>query len=320
PCTTGECEAQLWAFIDSQGILNDENAPRVHWIAAESLEAALHYMRLRHNDSSITEVRFLGRVEDGRGYWHGCRPVSHPRSSNRTCRFPASGFPTGFVADSRAGLTHRSPEPEHPQLSVDPLPRKLSGALRGHLVPPSQKMPHTFLHMFIEHFVSPRRAPEAEVRFPASHLLVQPIPHFFPWPHIAGLEMLSHFLFDPVHALLRRTISDVLPPRAPAEVRPEGITQKVELLFTSVPYARLPLVERQPQPRHHRLHPTQCLFRFSATENHEVVRVRHDARLKLLPTFGLFPSLQHPVHVQIREQRTDHTSLWSAAIIALPAR
>ena len=26
------------------------------------------------------------------------RPVSHPRSSNRTCGFPASGFPTGFIA------------------------------------------------------------------------------------------------------------------------------------------------------------------------------------------------------------------------------
>jgi len=28
-------------------------------------------------------------------------PVSHPRSSNRTCGFPASGFPTGFVAGTR---------------------------------------------------------------------------------------------------------------------------------------------------------------------------------------------------------------------------
>ena len=34
---------------------------------------------------------------------HG-RPGSHPRSSNRTCRFPASGFPTGFFADSRKRL------------------------------------------------------------------------------------------------------------------------------------------------------------------------------------------------------------------------
>ncbi len=37
----------------------------------------------------------LGRVEDGRG---GVSSVSRPRSSNRTCRFPASGFPTGFTA------------------------------------------------------------------------------------------------------------------------------------------------------------------------------------------------------------------------------
>ncbi len=29
------------------------------------------------------------------------RPVSHPRSSNRTCGFPASGFPTGFIVGIR---------------------------------------------------------------------------------------------------------------------------------------------------------------------------------------------------------------------------
>ena len=31
------------------------------------------------------------------------RPVSHPRSSNRTCRFPASGFPTGFTVAAHGG-------------------------------------------------------------------------------------------------------------------------------------------------------------------------------------------------------------------------
>src|SRR5215203_690346 len=40
------------------------------------------------------------RVEDGRGslglVWQ--RSVSRPRSSNRTCGFPASGFPTGFTS------------------------------------------------------------------------------------------------------------------------------------------------------------------------------------------------------------------------------
>ena len=62
PGTTGACEAQLWTFIGSPGILHDDNDPQVHWVAAESLEAALRYMRLRHDDSMIREARFLGMI------------------------------------------------------------------------------------------------------------------------------------------------------------------------------------------------------------------------------------------------------------------
>src|SRR5271169_3521772 len=104
--------------------------------------------------------------------------------------------------------------------------------------------------------------------------------------------MLSHFLFDPIHALLRRTTANVLPPCAPAEVRAECITQKVEPLLTGVSNARLRLVESQPQPRQRAARPAQCLVRFAATEDHEVVRIRHDSRLKLFSPFGLLPSLQ----------------------------
>ena len=50
------------------------------------------------------------------------RSVSRPRSSNRTCRFPASGFPTGFVADPR--------RPKGPLRRAVQLPRK-SSELRG---------------------------------------------------------------------------------------------------------------------------------------------------------------------------------------------
>ena len=35
------------------------------------------------------------------------RPVSHPRSSNRTCGFPASGFPTGFTVRPRQSTAQR---------------------------------------------------------------------------------------------------------------------------------------------------------------------------------------------------------------------
>jgi len=62
PGTTGACEAQLWTFTGPQRILNDDNAPDVHWVAAESLDAALRYMRQRNDDFTITEARFLGMI------------------------------------------------------------------------------------------------------------------------------------------------------------------------------------------------------------------------------------------------------------------
>ena len=62
PGTTGACEAQLWNFIGSPGIPKDDHAPEVHWVAAESLEMALLYLRRRHDDFLITEARFLGMI------------------------------------------------------------------------------------------------------------------------------------------------------------------------------------------------------------------------------------------------------------------
>src|SRR5262249_53940416 len=49
---------------------------------------------------AMFEYRRCGRVEDRRGSLGpiGQRPVSYPRSSNWTCRFPASSSPTGFTA------------------------------------------------------------------------------------------------------------------------------------------------------------------------------------------------------------------------------
>src|SRR5450759_2303638 len=87
---------------------------------------------------------------------------------------------------------------------------------------------------------------------------------------MAGRQMLSHILPDPVHALLRRTVADILPPRSPAEVRSECITQKVESLLAGVANARLLFVKRQSQPPQHSTRPLQRLFRFSATEYHQV--------------------------------------------------
>jgi hypothetical protein len=62
PGTTGACEAQLWTFVGAQRMLHDDNAPGVHWVAAESLDAALRYMRQRNDDFTITEARFVSVI------------------------------------------------------------------------------------------------------------------------------------------------------------------------------------------------------------------------------------------------------------------
>jgi len=61
PGTTGVCESQLWTFTAPPGILA-EDTQQIHWIAAESLDAALQYMRLRHDDFIIREARFVSLI------------------------------------------------------------------------------------------------------------------------------------------------------------------------------------------------------------------------------------------------------------------
>jgi hypothetical protein len=62
PGSTGECEAQLWSFTGPARILNDSDAPVVQRETAESLEAALRYMRQRRDHFIITAARFLGMI------------------------------------------------------------------------------------------------------------------------------------------------------------------------------------------------------------------------------------------------------------------
>ncbi len=49
-------------FMGSAGIIKDDHATEIHWVAAESLDAALLYLRRRHNDFTITEARFLAMI------------------------------------------------------------------------------------------------------------------------------------------------------------------------------------------------------------------------------------------------------------------
>jgi len=58
----GACEAQLWRFIGPQRILIDDDVAEIHWVAAESLDASLRYMRRRFEDFTIAEARLVGVI------------------------------------------------------------------------------------------------------------------------------------------------------------------------------------------------------------------------------------------------------------------
>jgi hypothetical protein len=70
PGSTGECEAELWTFT-GPGILSEDDAPEVHWVAAGSLAEALRYMRLRCADFVITDARFQDMISPARGLTPG---------------------------------------------------------------------------------------------------------------------------------------------------------------------------------------------------------------------------------------------------------
>src|SRR5918911_2792785 len=97
----------------------------------ESFTTATLLILLPESALPVTQKRGHGRVEDGRGglgLWH--RSVSRPRSSNRTCGFPASGFPTGFTSRLTAARQGELGAAAARQVPQTP-PRPRSGACRA---------------------------------------------------------------------------------------------------------------------------------------------------------------------------------------------
>src|SRR5215469_11256313 len=225
------------------------------------------------------------------------RPVSHRRSSNRTCPIKASGFPTVFTVDSRTIAKLHLTKPEHPPVAKDRLRREAIDAARLHLVAPPQEMPYALIDVVVNRPIRCRPGPVAEVCRPASQNLIQPIPHLQPCPRIAGYQMVSHFLLDARYALLGRTGSHVPTACLLIALWPERVTQKVEAFFGGLFDAGFRLIQSESQPCDHLPRPTQCLVRFSTAENHEIVRIGDHPGLELLPPFGILPTLQQTVHV-----------------------
>jgi hypothetical protein len=53
---------QLWTFTGPAKVSSDDCAREVYWVAAESVDEALRYLRQRYDDLQIMEARCAGMV------------------------------------------------------------------------------------------------------------------------------------------------------------------------------------------------------------------------------------------------------------------
>ena len=104
----------------------------------------------------------------------------------------------------------------------------------------------------------------------------------------------------------------------PQMMRPERVSQKIKLLSPCLLDAGLHLVQRESDPGHHTSRPIQRLFRTTATEDHEIIGVVDHLGSKHPTPSSDPPVLQKTVHIQVGEQRTDHTTLRSSTGAAFP--
>ena len=96
----------------------------------------------------------------------------------------ASGFPTGFTADSRTRLHLDAAELQYSRLAEHRFDTEAAGAARLHLVKPPQEVPYALINEVVNRPI--RRCPGsvAEVRRPAPQSLIQPVPHLLPGPRV----------------------------------------------------------------------------------------------------------------------------------------
>src|SRR5271163_1962775 len=224
------------------------------------------------------------------------RPVSLPRSSNRTCGFPASGFPTVFIVRPAAVIQRQDAE-----FSKDHVTGKTSRATVWDLVSSCEETSYAAADMMIDGLVGIGERSMAEVCGPASQEPVQLVPHRGPWLHVAGRQHVIDLQLDAHDAFLGWACAEIKVAVPFVAVRSERVSEKVEALRSSVLQRGFRLVERQPELRHHAPRPRQSLGGRSTAEDDEVVGVVDDMRAEGFASAAAPPVLQEAVHIDVGE-------------------
>jgi len=85
-------------------------------------------------------------------------------------------------------------ELHYSQLAKHRFDTEAIGAAGVHLVTPPQEMPYALIDVVANRPIRCGPGSVAEVRQPAPQSLIQPVPHLFPSPRVAGYQKLSHLL------------------------------------------------------------------------------------------------------------------------------
>src|SRR3954462_9953627 len=178
-------------------------------------------------------------------------PVSRPRSSNRTCGFPASGFPTGFTPRHTAAAQDARVEDAARRALRRPDRRR--NALCRALAPCAAcEGTHERDHRRgCRPPIGRHSRAVAEIGRPAEQKPVQPVAHLGPWFLVAGHQDVADLRLDPLYALLGRARAQVPMAVLPVALRTERVTKEVEAFRAGILHRGLRLVERQPKLRYH---------------------------------------------------------------------
>ena len=82
----------------------------------------------------------------------------------------------------------------------------------------------------------------------------------------------------------------------------ERIAQKIKAFFARLLDAGLRFIQNKSQSCDYLTRPIQCLNRFPAAQDHEIVRIGDHMSLELLSPLGVPPTLQQTVDIQVSEQ------------------
>ena len=211
-------EDEIRRFLTGAGRIEDWRASiRVRW-------------RFRHFRSG-PQSGSLGRV-------------SSPRSSNRTCGFPASGFRTRSCL--RARKAHGRPRQEKKAVvNVQPLFRE------AHILPafrpvlPTEPLAQPLGSVSIDREVGRCDLPEAEVVRPPGHLPVQAL-HHDPrrQPDVTCRGRFADLAADALDARLAGAGADVRPLPAGAVVSPDAVAEELKRFLRAPQASGFPFVDR----------------------------------------------------------------------------